>query len=121
MVWRFPFRNTNTWRLPARLPQIIRPFQRKKHEQWYTRTRCTPGKWSHSRAEVTDGFSSRSAPRCYKQLSQDKLILSDHSRVEVGSNTSNVALRVAGDDKKGSLKSETVNYGRESHKARTRE
>jgi hypothetical protein len=39
-------------------------------------------------------------------------------RVEVGSNTFTVTLRVVGGDEKGSLKSETVKYGRES---RTRE
>jgi hypothetical protein len=37
------------------------------------------------------------------------------SRVEAGSNSSTVALRVVGDDKKGILESETVKYGRESH------
>jgi hypothetical protein len=31
------------------------------------------------------------------------------------SNISTVAMRVVGGDKKGSLKSETVKYGRESH------
>jgi hypothetical protein len=41
--------------------------------------------------------------------------------VEVGSNTSTVALRVVGDDEKGSLESETVKYGRESHGTRARE
>jgi hypothetical protein len=43
------------------------------------------------------------------------------SRVEAGSSTSTVALRVVGDDEKGSLESETVKYGRESHGTRTRE
>jgi hypothetical protein len=41
--------------------------------------------------------------------------------VEVGSNISTVALRVVGGDKKGSLESETVKYGRESHGTRARE
>jgi hypothetical protein len=45
----------------------------------------------------------------------------DHSRVEAGSNTSTVALRVVGGDKKGSLESEAVKYGREFHGTRTRE
>jgi hypothetical protein len=40
-------------------------------------------------------------------------------RVEVGSNTSNVTLRVVGGDGKGSLKSETVKYGHESYGTRT--
>jgi hypothetical protein len=42
-------------------------------------------------------------------------------RVEERSNTSTVALRVVGDDEKGSLESERVNYGRETHETRTRE
>jgi hypothetical protein len=41
--------------------------------------------------------------------------------VEAGSNTSTVTLRVVGGDKKESLKSETVKYGRESQGTRTRE
>jgi hypothetical protein len=43
------------------------------------------------------------------------------TRVEAGSNTSTVALRVVGGDEKGSLESETVKYGHESHGTRTRE
>jgi hypothetical protein len=39
--------------------------------------------------------------------------------VEAGSNTSTVPQRVAGGDEKGSLKSETVKYGHESHGTRT--
>jgi lipopolysaccharide export system protein LptA len=42
-------------------------------------------------------------------------------RVEAGSNTSTVTLRVVGGDGKGSLESETVKYGRESKGTRTRE
>jgi hypothetical protein len=42
-------------------------------------------------------------------------------RVKTGSNTSTVALRVAGGDEKGSLKSETVKYGREFHGTWTRQ
>jgi hypothetical protein len=44
-----------------------------------------------------------------------------HSRVEAGSNTSKVALRVVEGDKKRSLKFETVKYGSESHETGTRE
>jgi hypothetical protein len=51
-------------------------------------------------------FSMRSAPRLLKE-SVLKLEGRD-SRVEAGSNTSTVALRVVGGDKKGGLKSETV-------------
>jgi hypothetical protein len=43
------------------------------------------------------------------------------TRVEAGSNTSTVTLRVVGGDENGSLKSETVKYGRESQGTRTRE
>jgi hypothetical protein len=43
------------------------------------------------------------------------------SRVEAGSNTSTVTLRVVVGDKKGSLESEAVKYGRESQETRTRE
>jgi hypothetical protein len=43
------------------------------------------------------------------------------TRVEAGSNTSTVTLRVVGGDEKGSLKSETVKYGRKSQGTRTRE
>jgi hypothetical protein len=38
-----------------------------------------------------------------------------------GSNTSTVALRVVGGDENGSLESDTVKYGHESHGTRTRE
>jgi hypothetical protein len=41
--------------------------------------------------------------------------------VEAVSNTSIVALRVIGGDEKGSFETETVKYGRESHRTRTRE
>jgi hypothetical protein len=41
--------------------------------------------------------------------------------VEAVSNTSTMTLRVVGDDKKRSLKSETAKYGHESHGTRTRE
>jgi hypothetical protein len=43
------------------------------------------------------------------------------TRVEAGSNTSTVTLRVVGGDEKGSLKSETVKYGHESQMTRTGE
>jgi hypothetical protein len=43
------------------------------------------------------------------------------TRVETGSNTSTVTLRVVGGDEKGNLKSEAVKYGRKSQGTRTRE
>jgi hypothetical protein len=45
----------------------------------------------------------------------------EHSRVEAGSITSTVAVRIVGGDEKGSLESETVKYGRESHGTRTQQ
>jgi hypothetical protein len=45
----------------------------------------------------------------------------EYTRVEAGSNTSTVTLRVLGGDEKGSLESETVKYGREFQGTRTRE
>jgi hypothetical protein len=42
-------------------------------------------------------------------------------RVEAGTNTSTVTLRVVGGDEKGSLKCETVKYGHESQGTRTKE
>jgi hypothetical protein len=44
-----------------------------------------------------------------------------YTRVEVGSNTSTVTLRVVGGDENENLKSETVKYGHESQGTRTRE
>jgi hypothetical protein len=41
------------------------------------------------------------------------------ARVESGSNTSTVALRVVGGGEKETLESETVKYGHESHGTRT--
>jgi hypothetical protein len=48
-------------------------------------------------------------------------IKTNQAKTEAGSNTSTVTLRVVGGDEKGSLKSETVKYGRESQGTRTRE
>jgi hypothetical protein len=42
------------------------------------------------------------------------------TRVEVGSNTSTLTLRVVRGDEKGSLESEAVKYGHESYGTRTR-
>jgi hypothetical protein len=46
-------------------------------------------------------------------LSWRQLEWPKQTRVEAGSNTSTVTLRVVGGDEKGSLKFETVKYGRE--------
>jgi hypothetical protein len=53
-----------------------------------------------------------SVPRDYKQDSLKQRVR--HTRVEAGTNTSTVNLRVVGSDEKGSLKCETVKYGSES-------
>jgi hypothetical protein len=52
----------------------------------------------------------------YRSLRRD-----DFTRLEAGSNTSIVTLRVVGGDRKGSLRSERVKYFRESQGTRTRE
>jgi hypothetical protein len=51
---------------------------------------------------------------------EDKWGDPDMTRVEAGSNTSTLALRVVGGDEEGNLESETVKYGHESHGTRTR-
>jgi hypothetical protein len=43
------------------------------------------------------------------------------TRVEAGSNTSTVSLRLVGGNENGSLKTETVKYGRETQGTPTRE
>jgi hypothetical protein len=57
-------------------------------------------------------------PNTYNQKSEENE--ATNFRVEAESNTSTVALPVVGGDEKGSLESETVRYGRESHGTRTR-
>jgi hypothetical protein len=52
-------------------------------------------------------------------MDQSKIL--KESRVEAGSNTSIIGLRVVGGDKKGILESEIVKYGHESHGTLTRE
>jgi hypothetical protein len=64
-------------------------------------------------------FSIGSVLRPYKQTRQ--AVCESHSRVEAGSNTSAVALQVVGGNKKGSLESEAVKYGHESHRTWTQE
>jgi hypothetical protein len=54
-----------------------------------------------------------------KQLFIAVLTVLTITRVEAGSNTSTVTLRVVGGDEKGSLESETVKYGHESYGTRT--
>jgi hypothetical protein len=63
-------------------------------------------------------FSVRTVPGLYNE---DYSIIVGEARVEAGSNTSTVTLRVVIGDEIGSLKSETVKYGREYQGTRTRE
>jgi hypothetical protein len=67
-------------------------------------------------------FSMRSVQRLYSDSQQPRLMKKNKlTRVEAGSNTYTVTLRVVEGDEKGSLKSETVKYGRKSQGTRTRE
>jgi hypothetical protein len=61
-------------------------------------------------------FSVGVAPRLYNENRRPATI-----RVEAGSKTSTVTLRVVGDYETGSLKSEKVKYGHESKETLTRE
>jgi hypothetical protein len=61
--------------------------------------------------------SRRFAPKYKREFA---VSLFSITRVEAGSNTSTVTLRLVGGDEKGSLESETVNYGHESRGSRTR-
>jgi hypothetical protein len=63
-------------------------------------------------------ISLLSVQRCYYEDIWGDLC---KTRVEAGSNTSTVTLRVVGGDEMGSLKSETVKYGREYQGTRTQE
>jgi hypothetical protein len=54
-------------------------------------------------------------------IGDNKSLRALDTRVEAGSNTSTVTLRVVGGDEKGSLKSETVRNGHEFQGTRTRE
>jgi hypothetical protein len=56
-----------------------------------------------------DVFSVEFTPMLYIRASDSDPI----TRVEAGSNTSTVTLQGVGGDEKGSLKAETVKYGRE--------
>jgi hypothetical protein len=70
------------------------------HSNWYARNNrgnLESGVFYAVRADAIPGESKQT---------QKKL-----TRVEAGSNTSNVTLRVVGGDEKESLKSETVKYG----------
>jgi hypothetical protein len=63
-------------------------------------------------------FSTRPVPIGYVTRTPVEL---QSTLVETGSSTSTVALLVVGGDEKGSLESETVKCGHESHGTQTRE
>jgi hypothetical protein len=84
-----------------------------------SQTAGSRGKSPHETVEILleTVFCMGFVPRYYKDDNWSK---NDASRVEAGSNISTVTLRVVGGDEKGSLESETVKYGHESHETRTR-
>jgi hypothetical protein len=53
--------------------------------------------------------------------SYERELIHAFNSLEAGPNTSTVTLRIVGGGENGSLKSETVKYGLESHGTRTRE
>jgi hypothetical protein len=72
----------------------------------------------HTRLGTKDNTEISLISTLYKLLLQTLSLL---TRLEAGSNTSTVTLRVVGSDEEGSLKSETVKYGLETKGPRTQE
>jgi hypothetical protein len=72
---------------------------------------------NRTNSEVTVTIRSGNSHRFPCKLSRSSKTIDP--RVEAGSNTSTVTLRVVGGDEKGSLKSETAKYGRQSQGTRT--
>jgi hypothetical protein len=70
---------------------------------------------TNTHSDESHVFSVKSEPNVYNER---RKIIGSYTRVEARSNTSTVTLRVVGGDEKGSLKSETVKYGRESQGTR---
>jgi hypothetical protein len=64
-------------------------------------------------------ISLGAAPRLYDKIELSESL--ENTREEAGSNTSTMTLQVVGGNEKGSLKSETVKYGREFQGTPTRE
>jgi hypothetical protein len=56
---------------------------------------------------------------CLHRIMKGHVLIRRNTRVEAGSNTSTVTLRVVGGDEKGSLESESVKYGRDSAPTKT--
>jgi hypothetical protein len=97
--------------------QIIKFIIAVSINGWQTRFRSDG---THATIEVLLEivFSARSVQRGYKENNLSK---NSSTRVEAGSNTFPVNMRVVGGDEKGTLKSERVKYGREHEGTRTRE
>jgi hypothetical protein len=70
--------------------------------------------------EPQTGLDTKTDRLTDRQSQCDFAIYSNATRVESGSNTSTVTLRVVVSDENGSLKSGTVKYGHESYWTRTR-
>jgi hypothetical protein len=84
---------------------LVNTHSRGKGYADYNRRNVRPGIFYSGRLVVIKGSG---------------FVNSRSTRVEAGSNTSTVTLRVVGGDEKGSLESETVKYGHESYGTRTR-
>jgi hypothetical protein len=72
-------------------------------------------------ALLQDGLADGTVGRNITLTLTLKEFSQETTRVEAGSNTSTVTLRVVGGDEKGSLKTEIIKYGREIQGTRTRE
>jgi hypothetical protein len=97
-----------------------------KHDSTATKSRDRNNRYTRDyRGTVGSGIFYWACAEAYQEnrnwLRHKLLHYPAETRVEAGSNTSTVNLRVVAGDEKGSLKSETVKYGRESQGTRTRE
>jgi hypothetical protein len=88
-------------------------------QQYWSVARQQPARNNGSTVGSGILFSMWFAPRLYHAIDSSKQFRIN--RVEAGSNTSTVTLRVVGGDEKGSLKTETVKCGREIQGTPTRE
>jgi hypothetical protein len=126
---RLLYQSTNGW---SRKRNFSATFHRSYHDNRICLVNCYSRKWIHVSTEtllvqyysafplqrLEEDCSHRDQKK-FKQVSATTICwncwkMNSHgywSRVEAGSNTSTVTLRVAGGDEKGSLKSETLNYG----------
>jgi hypothetical protein len=98
----------------------------EKQRQWERNQTVLTGCCWQLKREVPDTKKRKASGRDFKLIKWKCVFFIyitqwKHTRVKAGSNTSTVTLRVVGGDEKGSLKSETVKYGRESQGTRSRE